>query len=100
MQRLCRHTCPACTVWLFPCCVYSLGSSGTKSRRGNVQASIREWTANMRVVIPGLGERVEEKEGIFAEYARGVSLEVLNLKVLSRPLFAVLFKLHRPPNSD
>ena len=63
-----------------------------------MQASIREWTANMRVVIPGIGERVEEKEGIFAEYARGVSLEVLNLKVCSlAPCLALSLKKLPPP---
>eukprot|EP00854_Cymbomonas_tetramitiformis_P006479 gene6479-7768_t len=43
--------------------------------------NIKEWLEPLRSVIPGTGQRIEERETIFAEFAEGASLEILNLRV-------------------
>jgi len=39
--------------------------------------NIHEWMAPIRTVVEETGERIEEAEGIFAEFARGASVEAL-----------------------
>jgi hypothetical protein len=52
--------------------------------------NIREWVTHVRAVIPVTGEKVEEPRAVLAEYARGVSLEMLTLKLSSADLLAAL----------
>ena len=52
--------------------------------------NIREWVTRVRAVIPVTGEKIDEERAVLAEYARGVSLEMLTLKLSSADLLDAL----------
>eukprot|EP00854_Cymbomonas_tetramitiformis_P015808 gene15808-18746_t len=52
--------------------------------------NIQEWIEPLRAVVPGLSQRLEIKESIFAEFAEGASLEVLTGKLTDEKLFKLL----------
>ena len=52
--------------------------------------NIKEWVTPVRGVIPVTGEKVDEAAAIMAEYARGVSVEMLTLKLSSKDLLEAL----------
>lgn len=52
--------------------------------------NIREWVTGIRAVLPVTGEKIDEPRAVLAEYARGVSLEMLTLKLSSADLLDAL----------
>ena len=52
--------------------------------------NIKEWVTRVRAVIPVTGEKIDEERAVLAEYARGVSLEMLTLKLSSADLLDAL----------
>jgi hypothetical protein len=52
--------------------------------------NIKEWVSPVRAVIPVTGEKIDEPQAVLAEYARGVSLEMLTLKLSSADLLDAL----------
>jgi hypothetical protein len=52
--------------------------------------NIKEWVSHVRAVVPVTGEKIDEPQAVLAEYARGVSLEMLTLKLSSADLLDAL----------
>ena len=66
----------------------SLGRMADECGLGHI--NIREWVTRVRAVIPVTGEKIDEPSAVLAEYARGVSLEMLTLKLSSADLLDAL----------
>lgn len=64
--------------------------AGMSDECGLGHINIREWVTGIRAVIPVTGEKIDEPRAVLAEYARGVSLEMLTLKLSSADLLDAL----------